>query len=391
MARAAAFLGGLVVAACGARTGLVGGALGDDGGMVDGATGDASDASSPEPPKLALGMQHTCLVGKDGSVRCWGRNDHGQLGDGTTVDRHAPTLVAGVSGVRSVAAGYLHTCALLEDGTARCWGALADAEVHAPRAVDGLANAAELAAGDDFTCARLADGAARCWGTNDAAQLGDGTIGGSRAAAAPVTGLAGVRSIAAGRYHACAVLETGGVRCWGNGAHGAIGDGATDTRATPAATVGIGAASAVGVGEDHSCALSRDGVVACWGWDYFGQVGDPTETDRLTPTPVDGISRAVQLSASQLFNCTRLADATTWCWGYGADGQIGDGASANGSSARRVADLSGVLALGVGGTAYHACAMTADGAVLCWGQNLYGQLGDGTTENRATPVKVQGL
>jgi alpha-tubulin suppressor-like RCC1 family protein len=131
--------------------------------------------------------------------------------------------------------------------------------------------------------------------------------------------------------------------------------------------------------------------VRCWGWDYFGQIGNPTDLDSLTPQRVERVSRVVQLSAAQLFTCVRLDDATVWCWGYGGDGALGDGDYASTSASRAVPGLSNVEAIFVGGTAYHACVALTGGAVMCWGQNTYGQLGDGTTTNRATPVKALGL
>ena len=131
---------------------------------------------------VAAGGDHTCVRLNDGTVRCWGDNRYGQLGDGSTAPRLTPVQVTGLDRARVLVAGFDHTCALLDDGTARCWGGNYDGQLGngrweqevVPVAVAQLQGANDLAAGQQHTCATLIDGTAKCWGRNESGQLGNG-------------------------------------------------------------------------------------------------------------------------------------------------------------------------------------------------------------------------
>lgn len=243
---------------------------------------------------LAAGDRHTCAHLADGTVRCWGSNDMGQLGDGTTEERHSPVAVPDLQGVTKLVAGYGHTCARLGDGSVRCWGSNMFGELGdgtmidsvAPVTVPGLTDVAGLASGVLHTCARLGDGSARCWGSNMTGALGDGTTTDS-ATPTLVSGLGNVAELSAGASHTCARLIDGSVRCWGANAHGQVGDGTpAPIVASPIAVPGLSTVAALATGQNHSCALVDDGAVRCWGANDAGQLGDGTTTSRLTPTPV---------------------------------------------------------------------------------------------------------
>jgi alpha-tubulin suppressor-like RCC1 family protein len=312
----------------------------DYGQLGDGTTGDAEHErnspmivrTSPAGPALtdvvqvATGAFHTCARLMDGTVRCWGVNTNGQVGDGTTDPINAPNLTpvtvrdefgAVLDDVAWISAGSNHTCAQLADGTARCWGSNASGQVGDSSATAirdearvvrsgggavALDRIVSIRAGGDHTCALRADSTVSCWGIDTLGQLGDGLAGGSRAYALPVAApgalgaLNGVLHLSAGRSHSCVTTTNTGASCWGLGTYGRLGDGA-DTgvnRSTPApvrvsASPDAGPAyfiAGVAAGGDHSCAAFGDGSAGCWGRDQLGQLGDQIAGDQTFPGTV---------------------------------------------------------------------------------------------------------
>ncbi len=391
---------------------LQGGAVRCWGANGDGQLGDGTTRDSPRPVRvinlggkaiaLAAGATHTCALLQDGSVRCWGNNWYGQLGDGTTRNRSRPVRVANLGG-RAVAitAGYIHTCALLQNGSARCWGNNrfgqlgigSLAQQTTPRPVANLGGqAVAIGAGSFHTCALLKNGSVRCWGSNFAGQLGDGTWS-TRLTPVSVVHLGGkAKALAVGGSFTCALLEAGRVRCWGRNGSGQLGNASTTDRNRPVSVLGLrDRVRQIAAGGDHACAVLEDRTARCWGSNTFGQLGNSSPAASSMPRHVLGLPRqAVAVAAGGFHACALLEDGSLRCWGSNTSGQLGDGTTRARFRAARVVNLGG-RAIAVTAGWGHTCAVREDGAVFCWGSNFAGQLGDGTTQERHTPVRVRNL
>ena len=372
------------------------------------------------PVHVSASGAHSCALLPDGTLSCWGYNEFGQLGNGTTVDTSTAVAVAGITGATAVSAGHHHTCALLGDGTVRCWGAnqfgqLGDGTATTdttpvPVAVGGITTAVAVTTGAYHACALLADGTVRCWGYNEFGQLGNGATASS---STPVTvaGLAAPTVVTAGAYHTCALLADGAIRCWGRNDYGQLGDGNTPDSPSPVGVSGLDPAAAVTAGGFHTCALLPDRSVRCWGQNIFGQLGDgssitflvsaevlgltplysstiPPGSHSRTPVKVSGIGTATAVTAGGFHTCASLSDGSTKCWGENDYGQLGDGRNSNSSTPVGVTGLDPSAAVSAG--AWHTCALLPDRSVGCWGRNFAGQLGNGTVSNSSTPVAVTG-
>src|SRR4029450_4997256 len=284
------------------------------------------------------GGLHTCAVVGQGGAQCWGSNDNGQLGDNTITQRPSPVVVNGLAtGVAALTTGATHSCALTVAGAVKCWGA------------------------------------------NDSGQLGDGTQT-QRLTPVSVSGLAaGVKAIAAGDNHTCALTNAGAVKCWGQTRTGQLGDNTTTMRLVPVAVAGLGSGvSAIEGGASHTCALTVSGGVKCWGWNGFGQLGDNTNTQQNAPVDVNGLtSGASAIAIGQYHGCARVGPAVK-CWGWNDYGQVGDNSVAQRWAPVSVSGLaSGVTGIAAGNG--HSCAVLTGGGAKCWGDNTDGQVGDGTS------------
>jgi alpha-tubulin suppressor-like RCC1 family protein len=263
-----------------------------------------------------------------------------------------------------------------------------------------VSNAAGVEAGDYHVCVQLQNGEARCFGRNNAGQLGTGG-GDSPTPLSPIQFTQGA-GVTAGGFHSCAVLRDGRIQCWGMNEFGQLGNGNTDQSTMPATVVGISTATAVAAGYHHTCALLQSGTVQCWGDNTYGQLGDgtpiapgtarggPSTAHSSVPVTVVGISTAVAVTASDGYHsCAVLQDGTVRCWGDNVSGQLGDGTRNGTSTPLTVPGIT--TAVNVSSGDYHTCALLQGGAVSCWGLNFSGQLGDGTGADSDTPVQVSGI
>jgi alpha-tubulin suppressor-like RCC1 family protein len=352
---------------------------------------------------LAAGFQHACALHSSGGVQCWGNNGRGQLGDGTLTSRSRADWVSGLrSGVVAVAAGYRHSCALTDRGAVKCWGWNsygqlgdgANVDRAAPVQVAGLESGViAIAAGAYHSCALTDDGGVKCWGYNRGGQLGNGIARGQGGyTPSAIAGPANYTALAVGWSHSCALTRGGAVKCWGENTTGAVGDGTTTNRALPTEVHGLAgdvvALTALGY---QSCAITSAGALYCWGYNRYGQIGDGTTTDRYAPVQVSGLSSGVVAAAAGYYQtCALMGTGDMRCWGGNGYGQLGDGSVTPHLRPSPVRSL-GAAAVAVASGGDFSCASLVDRIVRCWGNNVVGQIGDGTNTVRLLPATTTGL
>lgn len=357
---------------------------------------EGQDAAPAQPSErtwvqVSTGGAHTCGVTSEGALYCWGNNKDGQLGDDTLNSTSQPVGVATLSyDVVEVAAGSSHTCARLKSGELYCWGSntfgqlgIGTPESHRfPALVSGLPSGVnKVTAGLGHTCAILDSGPVYCWGNNLAGALGDGSTESSRSPVAAPRLSHGAIQIAAGVLHSCALIESGAAYCWGNNANGELGDGTGIRQLNPVAVSSLSTGVVqVAAGDARSCATRVSGEILCWGTDSNSQ-------SRI-PARISGISdQAKMVSVTDSHACAIMDSGKLYCWGTNAKGQLGDGTKLDRHSPAPVSNLPSPVAQ-ISVRSHHSCTLLTTGELYCWGGNSFGQLGDGTHEDRVVPTKV---
>ena len=423
---------------------------------ADAELGDGTLVDRPLPTRVAVdggiaidvaaGLYHTCVIDGAGGVQCWGENYVGQVGNGTTsAAEPTPQHVVGLDvGVSAIGAGADHTCAVL-NGAAKCWGANNEGQlgtgaagdaIPTPQDVQGLTGTVTAIAGSYETTCAVVDGAAKCWGSNQYGTLGNGSNDDSLAPV-DVVGLDhGVTRIALAGETACAVVDEA-AKCWGDGVYGQLGDGWYAPSNVPVDVTGLsarvldiavswygacaltsdgmycwgsaplgnfgprdwalepvlvafdgGGIAAMGLGSYQTCA-AQDGTAYCWGSNGTGELGvGELVQSSLTPNPVHALAAAADSIVVGPSSACALSAGALACWGDNGYGQLGDGTYNPRTAAQPVAAIDGVTSVVM--QVFHTCAV-ADGAAYCWGGNGDGQLGDGSFVTRSTPFVVSGL
>jgi alpha-tubulin suppressor-like RCC1 family protein len=357
------------------------------------------DATQPEPrgfwQDVSAYGDHTCGLSRTGAVYCWGS------GYDIVPKVPVPSLTASEL--------YRNQCARNAQNEFYCWGGPAG---PTPFRILAGERVLSVSRGSGNICALVGEGVAMCSGDNTYAQLGNGTSGAPRAAFAPVVGSYRFTSLAAMGWAPCGIVAGGAAVCWGHNYFAQLGRRTTETclvggtfadpcSTSPGPVSGNISFRTLDVGGGHACGIATDGRVYCWGFDMGGVLGTATAPDRCTAnnspcsyTPVLATNRTdfESIHASSGFNCGLTAAGDAHCWGANYEGQLGDGVSSpfgTGGSRREALPVSGgrrfkKLALGDG----HACGLTGEGKMFCWGSNERGQLGIATFLNYNTPVEV---
>ncbi len=359
---------------------------------------------------VATGFAHSLVVRSDHTGFAWGSNGSGELGDGTTTTRTAPVAIQGLTGIAALTGGQGHSLGLRQDGTVWAWGrndfgALGNGtfassalpvQVKAPGGTGFLTGVVAVSAGGLHSLALLGNGQVLAWGYNQSGQLGNGTTAISNVPI-QVPGLVGVVAIAAGYEYSLALLSDGSVRAWGANLVGQLGNGTSVASNVPIAVLAPGGTGplfgvkAIAAGAQHGLALLTNSTVLAWGIGQSGQLGNGGIALSKLPVQVLGVGGAGNLSGVTALagggehSLAVLGNGTAIAWGLGRT--LGNGGSINSSVPVAVSGLTGITALAAG-SGTHSMALVADGSIRVWGDNHAGQLGDGTTVDRLSPVPV---
>jgi alpha-tubulin suppressor-like RCC1 family protein len=364
--------------------------------------------------QVSAGDEHTCGVTPTSVAYCWGYNNWGQVGDGSTVKRLLPVRVLGGLAFRQVSAGFQHTCGVTTSNVAYCWGLLLGSGTFSSRPVrvgGGLAFRS-VSAGAQHNCGVTTANVAYCWGNNFGGGLGDGT---TTPRTLPVRVLGGLAfaEVNAGFQHTCGLTTSNVAYCWGSNLVGELGRGTIRGPETcsrpdrdipcstrPVRVVGGLAWAQVSAGSQHACGVTTSNLSYCWGSNAAGQLGNGTDAGpercldnvpcSTRPVRVVGaiVFRVVRAGGTSSHTCGVTAADVAYCWGANAYGQLGDGTTTR--RVRPVRVLGGLAFREVTAGGNHTCGITPTKVAYCWGRNFYGQLGDGTTTTRSRPVRRVG-
>ncbi|MCL2503591.1 MAG: cell wall-binding repeat-containing protein [Coriobacteriia bacterium] len=376
------------------------------GANTYGQLGDGTNVGKPTTPTrigmandwkaISAGGDHSLAQKNDGSLYAWGRNDYGQLGDGTTTRRTTPTRIGTASDWKMVSAGTLHSLAMRTNGSLWAWGLngnnsrLGDGtyqERHTPVRVVTATDWNAVSAGSTHSLAIRNDGSLWAWGDNSYGKLGDGGYASSSTSPRRVGIDNDWAVISAGNNHNLAIKRNGSLYAWGRNNYGQLGDGTTTDRNVPT-RIGTYSWKAVSAGGGHSLAISENGSLYAWGNNGNGQLGDGTTTDRNVPTSI-GTLQWEEVSAGVVHSLGVRSNGWLYTWGSNQFSQLGDGTTGvinSKSVPTRIGTLSNWAEVSAGG--FYSHARQSDDMLWGWGDNDYGQLGDYSTSNRRNPVLV---
>jgi alpha-tubulin suppressor-like RCC1 family protein len=356
--------------------------------------------------EVSVGGDNSCAISSTAVALCWGAPTYGKLGVGQLAQWPLrPTRLAGNVPFVSISTGIAHACALTANSRAYCWGdntfgKLGDTAFRSvtkwepgPVATDTLFKS--LTVGPGNTCGLTSRGVALCWGDGSYGQNG-AKVNGVDTYSKPTVVASSIlfSALATGKRHSCGISTMGDLYCWGSSRPDLAPN---DIFFVLSRVNGAPRLVSITAGVHHTCGLTVDGIAYCWGWNDYGQLGDgisvPSDprlrlenTQRTSPTPVSGNIRFGAISAGSYHTCGISLQGQAFCWGWNIGGQIGDGTTETRFMPTAVSTTITFRAIGAGSN--HGCGIASDGIVYCWGWNDKGQLGDGTMTSKMTPQKV---
>ena len=374
---------------------------------------------SNDPIALVASNDRSCALRQSGTIFCWGDDQFGGLGNGQEERlgfSSVPVQVLGITDATAVSIGYA-SCALHQNGTISCWGdnyfgQLGDGQGGedrfslTPVKVVGISDATAIATSVNSSCAVHQNGKISCWGLNELGQLGNGTAI-SSSVPVQVLGITDATAVSTGESHSCALHQNGTISCWGHNNFGQLGNGQStgdpqdfsSASPVPVKVIGISDATAISAGTP-TCALHQTGTISCWGGGYLGNgTGGTLHDHSPVPMKVMDITDATAVSIGVGHSCALHQNGTISCWGDNIFGQLGNrqsGDEANSPVPVHVLGITDATAIATGW--FYSCALQRNGAISCWGNNAFGHLGNGkhtsgpvNNNDSLAPVKVKGF
>ncbi len=357
--------------------------------------------STASSTQVAANYYHSLAIKPDGTVKGWGDNTYGEVGDGTLVSRTNPVSVSGLTGIKMVAAGSAHSLALTTNGNVYAWGQNNFGQLAGPYPTYGaaylatpnevimnggpLSNVVYIAGGGANSYAVKSDGTVWAWGYDQYGQLGSGYSGGYRPVPMAASGLSNVTMVAAGTYHVLALTTNGNVYAWGNNSNGQLGNGTNTQANSPILVTNLSNIVAISAGNSTSYALDSSGIVWVWGVNAAGQLGLGTTNDSYIPVPNLALTgfRLLGITAGYNYCLALVENGTMEGWGVNAQGNLGDGTTTLRYLPVGANFSDGSQAFGLAAGANHTISIQGDRTLRSWGFNYYGELGRTTTNARS--------
>jgi gliding motility-associated-like protein len=377
---------------------LWGSGLNDDGELGDGTSNNTRTSfvrigTDTKWIQVAGGEMHSLGLKSDGTLWAWGRNDYGQIGDGTTTQKNSPLQIGSDNNWVSILAGWTHTLGLKSNGTLwvwgeNNWGQLGDStntDRHSPVQMGTDKRFISIAGGKDHSACLKANGTIWAWGGNSNGQCGDGTTTDRYSPVQIGTDTKWV-SIVANSWRTFGLKADGTLWAWGNNVWGSLGVGGGAQKNTPTQVGTDNKWVCTAPGGGHTLGLKSDGTLWAWGNNAQGQLGDGTGLPKSTPVQVGSDNSWVSIAAGSLQSLGLKADGTLWAWGDNLWGELGDGTNTNRNAPIQIGSDNKWISISSLGR--HSVGLKSNGTIWGWGNNTNGQVGDGTTTDRNSPVQI---
>ncbi|MBC7457310.1 MAG: hypothetical protein H7235_03470 [Bdellovibrionaceae bacterium] len=365
-----------------------------------GAVGPDSGPTSGTYIVISPGLTHTCGIDTSqsaGTLKCWGNNLYGQLGDGSQTDRLLPTVIDVGTVYTQVSVGAEHTCGISSTNILKCWGRNNFGQLGLGNTIDSsnpVAVAATLYAsisiGGNSSCAIASSGQLRCWGYNGYGSLGDNTTA-NRNVPTDINVGTLYKTISMGAISTCGTTNADDLKCWGNNQYGQLGDGTTVNKMIPTfidSGVAYKKISSSLLASFYTCGLTTTDKIKCWGANQYGQLGDGTTTTHSLPIAINVSKNYSDLAVGYVHTCAieKLTGQLS-CWGKNEFGQLGDYTTTTRTS--EVSSDTGRIYSSISLGYNYTCGRTDKNLLRCWGRNDYGQIGNNSTLDVYFPKSIQ--